>query len=131
MRVKRSNLSNREIAFLFSVVLCLFLGFFSTKHIMHKQTGGYIYILTNKNNTVLYTGVTNDLKRRLAEHQSKLNPKSFTSKYNTHKLVYFESFFLIGDAIAREKQIKAGSRKKKELLINTINPEWKDLSDEV
>jgi len=95
---------------------------------MFKRKGGYIYIITNKNNTVLYTGVTNDLKRRLIEHQSKLNPKSFASKYNLNKLVYYESFFLIGDAIAREKQIKAGSRKKKELLINRLNPEWKDLS---
>ena len=98
---------------------------------MFKQRGGYIYILSNKNNTVLYTGVTNNLKRRLEEHCLKLNPKSFTSKYNLNKLVYYESFFIIGDAIAREKQIKAGSRKKKELLINNINPEWNDLSEEI
>lgn len=98
---------------------------------MFKITGGYIYILTNKNNTVLYTGVTNNLFRRLEEHKQGLNPKSFTSKYKLYKLVYYESFFLIGDAIAREKQIKAGSRKKKEALINSINAHWKDLSNEI
>ena len=93
--------------------------------------GGYVYILTNKNNTVLYTGVTNDLKRRLEEHTQKIIPNSFTSKYNLYKLVYYESFFMIGDAIAREKQIKAGSRKKKEALIHSMNPEWNDLSNEL
>ena len=98
---------------------------------MFKQTGGYVYIMTNKNNTVLYTGVTNSLKRRLEEHLLKLNPKSFTAKYNINKVGYFESFFLIGDAIAREKHIKAGSRKKKELFINRINPDWVDLSKDI
>ena len=105
----------------------LFLYFYP----MFKVTGGYIYILTNKNNTVLYTGVTNNLLRRLEEHKQGLNPKSFTSKYKLYKLVYYESFFLIGDAIAREKQIKAGSRRKKEELINSINPNWKDLSNNI
>ncbi len=98
---------------------------------MFKQTGGYVYILTNKNNTVLYTGVTNNLKKRFEEHILKINPKSFTSRYNVNKLVYYESFFLIGDAIAREKQIKAGSRKKKEFLINSVNSGWIDLSKEL
>ena len=98
---------------------------------MFKQKGGFIYILTNKNNTVLYTGVTNNLKRRFEEHCLKLNPKSFTSRYNLNKLVYYESFFLIGDAIAREKQIKAGSRKKKLELIDNFNREWKDLCDQL
>ena len=98
---------------------------------MFIQTGGYIYILTNKNNTVLYTGVTNNLKRRLKEHNLKINSNSFTSRYNVCKLVYYESFFLIGDAIAREKQIKAGSRKKKEILINNKNPHWEDISEEL
>ncbi|MEA2106536.1 MAG: GIY-YIG nuclease family protein [Bacteroidota bacterium] len=93
--------------------------------------GGYVYILTNKNNTVLYTGVTNDLKRRLEEHTQKIIPNSFTSRYHLYKLVYYESFFMIGDAIAREKQIKAGSRKKKEALIHSMNPEWNDLSNEL
>ena len=98
---------------------------------LYKQTGGYVYLLTNKNNTVIYTGVTNNLKRRLEEHCQKINPKSFTAKYKLYKLVYYETYFLIGDAIAREKQIKAGSRKKKEMLINSTNPEWKDLSSEL
>jgi putative endonuclease len=99
--------------------------------VIYRQTGGHIYILTNKNNTVLYTGVTNNLKRRIKEHCLKINSKSFTSRYNLNKLVYYESFFHIGDAIFREKQIKAGSRKKKEQLINSINPGWNDLSNEI
>ena len=87
---------------------------------------GFVYIMTNKNNTVLYTGVTNDLYRRVFEHKNKLN-KVFTSRYNITKLVYFEEIDNIRTAIAREKQIKAGSRKKKEDLINSINPKWNDL----
>ncbi len=93
--------------------------------------GGYIYILTNENNTVLYTGVTNDLKRRVYEHKIKLNPKSFTARYNIHKLIYYETFASIIDAIAREKQIKAGSRNKKNELINSFNLEWKDLYEDI
>ena len=96
---------------------------------MITQRGGYVYIMTNKNNTVLYTGVTNNLKRRIKEHLDKRNSKSFTAKYNIDKLVYYESFFLIGDAIAKEKQIKAGSRAKKENLILGMNPEWNDLAE--
>ena len=93
--------------------------------------GGYIYILTNENNTVLYTGVTNDLKRRIYEHKNKLNPKSFTARYNIHKLVYYETFTSIIEAIAREKQIKAGSRNKKNELINSVNKEWRDLYEDI
>ena len=89
----------------------------------------YIYILTNANNTVLYTGVTSDLSERINEHKNKIN-KGYTYKYNAVKLVYFESYGDIRDAIAREKQIKAGPRRKKEDLINSINPEWKDLSED-
>jgi len=85
-----------------------------------------IYISTNKNNTVLYVGVTNNLTRRIWEHKSKLI-EGFTKKYNVNKLVYFESFDKPSDAIKREKQLKAGSRKKKIELINKLNPEWKDL----
>jgi putative endonuclease len=85
-----------------------------------------VYILTNKNNTVLYVGVTNNLTRRIWEHKSKLI-EGFTKKYNVDKLVYFESFDNSGDAIKREKQLKAGSRKKKVELINKLNPEWKEL----
>jgi len=86
----------------------------------------FIYILTNKNNSVLYTGVTNSLMRRIWEHKAQLID-GFTKKYNITKLVYYESFDNPSDAIKREKQIKAGSRKKKIELINNFNPEWKDL----
>jgi len=93
--------------------------------------GGAIYILTNENNTTLYTGVTSNLVKRLFEHRSGKYPNSFTSRYGLSKLVYYEVFLRIEDAIAREKQIKGGSRLKKEKLINSINPEWKDLSHEI
>jgi putative endonuclease len=86
----------------------------------------YVYILTNKNNTVLYTGVTNDLKRRVYEHKAKLI-EGFTKKYNVEKLVYYEVFADSYNAIAREKQIKGGSRQKKINLINGMNETWKDL----
>ena len=86
-----------------------------------------IYLLTNKNNTVIYTGVTNDLQRRMWEHKFDKGSK-FTSKYNCNKLVYYEDFKYILDAIAREKQIKAGSRVKKIELIDFINKSWDDLS---
>ncbi|HOY40139.1 MAG: GIY-YIG nuclease family protein [Bacteroidales bacterium] len=94
------------------------------------EKGGFVYIITNSNNTVLYTGVTNNLNRRVIEHKEKLSPKSFASKYNCNKLVYFEYFQSIEEAIFREKQLKAGSRKKKIDLINGINPTWDDLSIE-
>ncbi len=88
----------------------------------------YVYILTNKNNTVLYTGVTNDIARRCHEHKNKL-VKGFTEIYNVDKLIYFELFDFIDLAINREKQIKGYSRKKKDALINKINPVWMDLYD--
>lgn len=88
---------------------------------------GYIYILTNHNNTVLYVGVTSNLFDRIKQHKNKTFPNSFSAKYNLNKLVYYEQFQMIEDAISREKQIKAGSRNKKEKLINEHNPEWKDL----
>ncbi len=90
----------------------------------------YIYIMTNKKNTVLYTGVTNNLRRRVYEHKEKLI-KGFTKKYNITKLVYCEVFDRIGDAITREKQIKGGSRQKKIELINSMNKEWRDLYEEL
>ncbi len=93
--------------------------------------GGAIYILTNQNNTVLCTGVTSNIKIRLYQHRNGTYKKSFTSKYGLNKLVYYEVFLKIEDAIAREKQIKGGSRKKKEDLIFSINPNWYDLSKEV
>ena len=90
----------------------------------------FIYILTNKNHTVLYTGVSSNLPHRLEQHRSGFYAKAFTHRYNVTELVYFEEFSSIMDAIVREKQIKAGSRQKKIDLINGLNPEWKDLSEE-
>ncbi|MDP2884940.1 MAG: GIY-YIG nuclease family protein [Ignavibacteria bacterium] len=88
----------------------------------------FVYILTNRSNRVLYTGMTNDLKRRMFEHKTHVGSK-FTSTYNVTKLVYFETFDNPSDAIAREKQIKAGSRQKKIELIENMNPSWNDLTD--
>ena len=86
----------------------------------------YVYILTNKNNRVLYTGVTNDLKKRVYEHKEKF-VDGFTKKYNVSKLVYYEIFEDPENAILKEKKIKAGSRQKKIDLINNMNKEWADL----
>ena len=87
----------------------------------------YVYILTNNTNVVLYTGVTNDLHRRVREHIEKVNPKSFTAKYNVHKLVYYERTNDVMSAIRREKQIKSWNRKRKNELIESMNPQWEDL----
>ncbi len=87
----------------------------------------YVYIVTNNANRVLYTGVTNDLYRRAYQHKHKLL-QGFTRKYNCKKLVWFEATGSIESAIMREKQIKAGSRKKKIQLIESMNPDWADLS---
>jgi putative endonuclease len=89
-----------------------------------------VYIMTNKNHTTLYTGVTNNLARRILEHKNHIN-KGFASRYNIEVLVYYEVTSGIQAAILREKQIKGGSRKKKEILIDSINPEWRDLYDEI
>ena len=86
----------------------------------------YVYILSNIKNKVVYTGVTNDLKRRVYEHKNKL-VAGFTEKYNVNKLVYFEQFSNINDAIQREKNIKKWRRKWKNELIEKTNPLWKDL----
>ena len=93
--------------------------------------GGCVYIMTNVNRTTLYVGVTSDLYSRVLDHREKVYPKSFTAKYNLSVLVYCESFYSIEEAIAREKQIKAGSRLNKEKLINMMNPEWRDLFEDV
>ncbi|MBI4653489.1 MAG: GIY-YIG nuclease family protein [Nitrospirae bacterium] len=90
----------------------------------------YIYIMTNKSNTVLYTGITNDLKRRTYEHKEKL-VEGFTKKYNITKLVYYEIFKDVELAILKEKKIKGGSRAKKIKLIKEMNPKWRDLYDEL
>ena len=85
-----------------------------------------VYILTNQRNTVLYTGVTGDLKVRVHQHRERTLP-GFTNRYNVCKLVYYEVGYNASGSIAREKQIKAGSRRKKVELINLLNPEWRDL----
>ncbi len=89
-------------------------------------TESYVYLLTNKHNNVLYTGVTTDLIRRIYQHKAKL-VKGFTSKYNVDRLVYYEACTNIVDAIRREKQLKGWTRKRKDALINTLNPKWDDL----
>ena len=88
----------------------------------------WVYMMTNRNKTVIYTGVTNDLTRRVQEHRNK-EGSSFAKKYNVTMLVYCESFRGINDAIAPEKRIKSGSRAKKIALIEDANPYWKDLYD--
>ncbi|MDO8618872.1 MAG: GIY-YIG nuclease family protein [Candidatus Daviesbacteria bacterium] len=90
----------------------------------------YVYIATNLQNNVLYTGVTNNLVKRIWEHKQKLVP-SFTSKYSIHKLVYYEVFQDINEAIKREKQIKGGSREKKLKLIELNNPGFEDLHSSI
>ncbi|RLC37539.1 hypothetical protein DRH29_01575 [candidate division Kazan bacterium] len=89
----------------------------------------YIYIMTNHRNSVLYTGITNNLIKRVYEHKHKLVP-GFTAKYNICKLAYFEQTENVESAILREKQIKGWRRSKKEVLINLMNPKWQDLSQE-
>lgn len=90
------------------------------------HTYSYVYFVSNTHNNVLYVGVTSDLIRRIYEHKNKL-VKGFTQKYNVDRLVYYEASDNIVAAIAREKQIKGWSRKKKNDLVNAFNPEWKDL----
>jgi len=91
---------------------------------------GYIYILFNKRNGTLYTGVTSNLVKRIYEHKSKI-VEGFTKKYNVDKLGYYEIYDTITLAIEREKQLKGGSRKKKIQLIESMNPHWKDLYDTI
>lgn len=91
----------------------------------------YVYISTNyPRKTVLYIGVTNNIMNRDNQHKEKLDKKSFTARYNINRTVYYETFTDVYNAITREKEIKAGPRKKKIDLINSINPEWKDLVEE-
>lgn len=92
------------------------------------KRGGIVYILTNKTHSVLYIGVTSNLVKRLNEHKNKIYPNSFTARYNCNKLIYYEKFSRIEEAIAREKAMKKWKRAWKENLIKTINPEWRDLS---
>ncbi|MFV0376234.1 MAG: GIY-YIG nuclease family protein [Mangrovibacterium sp.] len=93
--------------------------------------GGTTYILTNKNHTVLYVGVSSDLIGRMYKHKNKVYETSFTRKYNVDKLVWYEVFHSIEEAIDREKQLKGGSRQKKLDLINAMNPNWNDLTNQI
>ncbi len=90
----------------------------------------YVYIMSNKHHNVLYTGVTSNLLKRVFQHKTKYFPKSFTSRYNCEKLVFYIEFDDVNEAISFEKKIKAGNRKKKDELIIEMNPEWKDLAEE-
>lgn len=117
----------------FSVAVYLQIGYSDTlilyKWIMGYERTFFAYIMANKMNTVLYVGVTNDIERRSFEHKTgRGGEKSFTFRYNCHKLVYFEEFDNVFEAIAREKELKGWSRKKKETLINKDNRLWEDLS---
>ena len=98
---------------------------------MKSEKYYFVYINTNKTHNVFYTGITNNLLNRNYQHKNKEDKHGFTAKYNVNKLVYYETFNDINDAIAREKQIKGGSRKKKIALINKLNPGWKDLSKDL
>jgi len=95
------------------------------------KKGGNIYFMANEHNTVLYVGCTSDLIIRVHQHKTKAFPKSFTAKYNCNKLVYFESFHTIEEAIGREKELKNWKRIQKENLINATNPGWRDLFAEL
>lgn len=94
------------------------------------KKGGYIYIISNKNRTVLYTGVTSNLKSRIYQHKQGTG-SAFAKRYNCVDLLYFEVFEDIVSAIAREKQIKKWKREYKENIINSLNPKWKDLFEEI
>ena len=88
-----------------------------------------VYILTNQNDAVMYIGVTNDLTRRICEHQNE-ELAGFTKRYHVHKLVYVEEYTDVNDAIAREKQLKKWNRSKKNWLVETQNPDWRDLAED-
>jgi putative endonuclease len=100
-------------------------------YICKMKRGGAVYIMANKTHTTLYVGVTSDLKKIIWEHKNFIFPDSFTAKYKTTKLVYYEGVHRIEEAIGREKQIKGGSRKQKEDLISSMNKDWDDLFNDV
>jgi len=95
------------------------------------ERGGYVYIMASNNRRAIYTGVTSNLVSRVLQHKQKAFPNSFTARYRCVNLAYYNGFPTISDAIGEEKRIKGGSRQAKEQLINSINPEWKDLWDEI
>jgi len=91
----------------------------------------YVYILANATNVAIYTGVTNNLIRRVFEHKENADPKSYTAKYKIHKLVYYETTTDVKAALEREKQIKDWNRKRKNQLVESMNPTWRDLYPEI
>ncbi|WP_316632009.1 GIY-YIG nuclease family protein [uncultured Ruminococcus sp.] len=91
----------------------------------------FVYMMSNQSDDVLYTGVTNDLIRRVYEHKTHMDPKAFTTRYNIEKLVYYEQYSEPEYAIAREKQIKGWNRVRKNKYISEMNPDWKDLYEEI
>ena len=91
----------------------------------------YVYILTNNHKNVIYTGVTNDLMRRVYEHKNHLDKGSYTARYNVERLVYFEVTADVNSAIEREKQIKGWNRKRKDKLVESKNPKWEDLYETI
>ncbi len=95
---------------------------------MSREHRYYVYLLTNWNHRVMCVGVTNDLERRIYEHRNKF-VKGFTEKYNVHKLVYFEETVEVVEALTREKEIKKWRRSKKNELVDSFNPDWKDLGE--
>ncbi len=95
------------------------------------ERGGCVYIITNKRKTTLYIGVTSDLFARMWEHKNNVYPKSFASRYNLHYLVFYEFFPTIEEAILQEKYLKGKKRDFTEKLINELNPDWRDMSEEV
>jgi len=95
------------------------------------EWGGCVYIMTNKRNGTLYVGVTSRLAKRTWEHRTYMYPKSFTARYGCNMLVYFRAFDRIEEAIKEEKRLKGGNRRQKLRLIEEMNPEWKDLWDEI
>jgi putative endonuclease len=95
------------------------------------KKGGYVYITCSLNHSTLYTGVTSTIGARIRQHKEKFYPSGFSAKYNCVKLVYYKWFDTVMEAIAEEKRKKGGSRKKKEILINSMNPEWNDLYEQI
>ncbi len=101
----------------------------SVRNVLNEHKGGCVYILTNKNQTVFYTEVTSNLTERVWQHRNKAHSESFTARYNCIKLVYYQFYARIEEAIAVEKLIKGGNRQSKIELIKSLNPNWEDLYD--
>ena len=114
----------------FQIVRFVLFMYLCPKISMKMEKFGYIYIMTNKNKTILYIGVTNNLVRRMYEHKNHLIKNSFSDRYNLEYCIYYEEFPYFEMAIAREKELKKWNRQKKEALINKKNVEWKELVNE-